>query len=144
MQSAAMTSLVGALPLINQPWLASQPSFRSLCWRSGDPSTFDGAKLAQKASRSCRRCASELRIVSCVAEDENSQPKFTPNNERYQRAKPLTKVQVNALRAESQRLGKRICVENVGKQGITPNLIASLGNALSTNELVKVFSLLLA
>ena len=58
------------------------------------------------------------------------------HSERYQR--PLSQVERKKLRADSQRLGRDLCGTTLGKAGITPNFIISLGDALAKNELVKV------
>eukprot|EP00242_Pyramimonas_sp_CCMP2087_P004628 CAMPEP_0198211422 /NCGR_PEP_ID=MMETSP1445-20131203/23805_1 /TAXON_ID=36898 /ORGANISM="Pyramimonas sp., Strain CCMP2087" /LENGTH=169 /DNA_ID=CAMNT_0043885681 /DNA_START=88 /DNA_END=597 /DNA_ORIENTATION=- len=42
------------------------------------------------------------------------------------------------LRAHAGRLGKKLCIHQIGKQGITPNFMQALGDALTANELVKV------
>ena len=55
-----------------------------------------------------------------------------------QHQQPLSKLERNAKRAESQRLGRQLVTVQIGRQGITPNLIVALGDALAKNELVKV------
>jgi len=60
-----------------------------------------------------------------------------PLVDRYQQ--PLSKVERNTKRTESQRLGKQLVTVQIGRQGITPNLIIALGDALAKNELVKVW-----
>ena len=60
-----------------------------------------------------------------------------PLVDRYQQ--PLSKLERNTERTESQRLGKQLVTVQIGRQGITPNLIIALGDALAKNELVKVW-----
>ena len=59
-----------------------------------------------------------------------------PLVDRHQQ--PLSKVERNSKRTESQRLGKQLVTVQIGRQGITPNLIIALGDAIAKNELVKV------
>ena len=63
-------------------------------------------------------------------------PPANTSSDRYQR--PLTKVEKNEKRAASQRLGRQLVTVQVGRQGITSNLVVALGDALARNELVKV------
>ena len=60
-----------------------------------------------------------------------------PLVDRHQQ--PLSKVERNTKRTESQRLGKQLVTVQIGRQGITPNLIIALGDAIAKNELVKVW-----
>jgi RNA-binding protein len=48
---------------------------------------------------------------------------------------PLTNAQIRALKAQAQRLKATL---KVGKEGLSPQFIAALDNALKHHELVKV------
>lgn len=53
---------------------------------------------------------------------------------------PLTSAERKAKRADAQRLGKAIVLQQLGMKGITPAFVQGLCSALVANELVKVRS----
>ena len=48
---------------------------------------------------------------------------------------PLTNAQIRALKAQAQRLKARL---KIGKNGISPQFLAALDDALRQHELIKV------
>jgi len=48
---------------------------------------------------------------------------------------PLTNAQIRALKAQAQQLKARL---KIGKNGITPQFLAALDDALRQHELIKV------
>ena len=83
------------------------------------------------AARSSTRCVLHVRPFAAALPHASSSPA-----DRCQR--PLSKVEKNDMRAASQRLGRQLVTVQIGRQGITRNLIVALGDALARNELVKV------
>ena len=96
----------------------------------GGGSTAWGCDQAA-AARSPPRCAFRARAFAAALPSAGA-----PSTDRYQRQ--LSKVEKNAMRAASQRLGRQLVTVQIGRQGITPNLIQALGDAIARNELVKV------
>lgn len=100
-------------------------------------------QIALRPGNICRCCS------SVTSSDTEASPAPAPparpdsfwqnNAETYQPA--LSKVEKNEKRADSQRLGKKLCLLIVGRAGITRNTVIALGDALSKNELVKVLNL---
>ncbi|KAL4443985.1 hypothetical protein ABPG75_011722 [Micractinium tetrahymenae] len=81
------------------------------------------AALAEVAA-ALRRPAARQRLL------------LTPVTAGYQQ--PLNSQQRKAKRAEAQRLGRSICMVNLGQQGLTPQFLEGFRLAIAANELVKV------
>ena len=104
-----------------------RPRLRSVRGRS------DSTRKLDWRCRCCIGDSSESTAPPAANEDSSF---WQCNTERYHPA--LSKEEKNEKRAESQRLGKKLCLLIVGRAGITRNTVISLGDALAKNELVKV------
>lgn len=115
------------------PGTLKAPLFRS---SARLPSVRIQPLTAWRTGSKCRCCCSSVALGDIPVPSSRDEMFWKNNAERYQPA--LSKVEKNEKRAESQRLGKKLCLLIVGRAGITRNTVIALGDALSKNELVKV------
>ena len=124
--------LAGSTPAMSIMPSTSTPLLNCL---SSRPLTGRPPRRVPRSGKQCRCCSGETPDTPAPATPNLS---WQSNAERYQ--PPLSKVEKNELRAESQRLGKGLCRLQIGIAGITRNTVVALGDALSKNQLVKVRS----
>ncbi|KAL2649908.1 hypothetical protein R1flu_018036 [Riccia fluitans] len=74
-------------------------------------------------------------VLAPVSEDENSEQRARVEKNGFQL---LGNKEKKELRAYAHSLGKDLNVQQVGKLGITPNVITSISDALEANEIIKV------